>query len=186
MRAKQCVPARLDRSHPIASSPGTSRSCTSTRTRSGGLSRAATTAAMPLSTASAANPELSRASHSCSVAESVPLADDAIGFDNIFHSRPGRGIVQRVRDLAQAVKARFESRAPRCLARTRRGTPCRAPTVAGKRRCRMHGGAAGSRAPKGKRNGKYHHGGFTLEAIDERRRLAALIRDSRDFLPRLR
>jgi hypothetical protein len=83
---------------------------TSTRTRSGGLSRAATTAAMPLSTASAANPELSRASrHSCSVAESVPLADDAIGFDNIFHSRPGRGIVQRVRDLAQVVKARFES-----------------------------------------------------------------------------
>ena len=65
--------AGLDRSHPIASRPGTSRSCTSTRTRSGGLSRAATTAAMPLSTASAANPELSRASrHSCSVAESAP------------------------------------------------------------------------------------------------------------------
>jgi hypothetical protein len=37
------------------------------------------------------------------------LADDAIGFDNIFHSRPRCGIVQCVRDLAQAVKARFES-----------------------------------------------------------------------------
>jgi hypothetical protein len=34
----------------------------------------------------------------------------------------------------------------------------------------MHGGAAGSGAPKRKRNGKYRHGGFTLEAIDERRR----------------
>jgi hypothetical protein len=44
----------------------------------------------------------------------------------------------------------------------------------------MHGGAAGSGAPKGKRNG------FTTEAIDERRRLASLIRDSRDFLSRLR
>jgi len=52
--------------------------------------------------------------------------------------------------------------------------------------CRMHGGAAGSGAPKGKRNGKYRHGGFTTEAIDERRRLAALIRDNRDFLSRLR
>jgi hypothetical protein len=50
----------------------------------------------------------------------------------------------------------------------------------------MHGGAAGSGAPKGKRNGKYRHGGFAMEAIDERRRLASLIRDSRDFLSRLR
>ena len=72
-------------------------------------------------------------------------------------------------------------RAPRCLARTRRGTPCQSPAVAGKTRCRMHGGAAGSGAPKGKRNGKYRHGGFTTEAIDERRRLASLIRDSRVF-----
>ena len=40
--------------------------------------------------------------------------------------------------------------APRCLARTRRGTPCQSPAVAGKTRCRMHGGAAGSGAPKGK------------------------------------
>jgi hypothetical protein len=38
--------------------------------------------------------------------------------------------------------------------------------------------------PKVKRNGKYRHGGFTTEAIDERRRLAALIRDSRDFMRR--
>src|SRR6202022_947866 len=43
----------------------------------------------------------------------------------------------------------------RCLARTRRGTPCQSPAVAGKARCRMHGGAAGSGAPKGTRNGKY-------------------------------
>ena len=73
-----------------------------------------------------------------------------------------------------------------CGARTRAGAPCRARKVVGKTRCRMHGGAAGSGAPKGKRNGKYRHGGFTTEAIDERRRLAALIRDSRDFLSRLR
>jgi hypothetical protein len=74
----------------------------------------------------------------------------------------------------------------KCGARTRSGGPCRAPKVAGKSRCRMHGGAAGSGAPKGKRNGKYRHGGCTIEAIDERRRLASLIRDSRDLLSRLR
>jgi hypothetical protein len=50
----------------------------------------------------------------------------------------------------------------------------------------MHGGAARSGAPKGKRNGKYRHGHFTAEAIDERRRLASLIRESRDLLSRLR
>ena len=75
------------------------------------------------------------------------------------------------------LKTREPSRlrqAPRCLARTRRGRPCQSPAVAGKTRCRMH-----------KRNGKYRHGGFTTEAIDERRRLASLIRDSRDFLSRL-
>jgi hypothetical protein len=59
---------------------------------------------------------------------------------------------------------------------------CPSPAVAGKTRCRMHGGAAGSGAPKGKRNGKYRHGGFTAEAIDERRRLTSLIRDSRGAL----
>jgi len=30
--------------------------------------------------------------------------------------------------------------APRCLAKTRKGTPCMAPRVRGKKRCRMHGG----------------------------------------------
>ena len=75
---------------------------------------------------------------------------------------------------------------PRCGAQTRSGTPYQSPAVAGKARCRMHGGAAGSGAPKGKRNGKYRHGGFTIEASDERRGLASLIRDSRDFLSRLR
>src|SRR5713226_2868725 len=46
--------------------------------------------------------------------------------------------------------------APRCGARTR--TPCRAPAVNGKKRCRMHGGANGSDAPRGERNGNYRDG----------------------------
>jgi len=40
----------------------------------------------------------------------------------------------------------------RCGARTRAGTPCKSPAVAGKRRCRMHGGAHGSGGQPGNRN----------------------------------
>jgi hypothetical protein len=63
---------------------------------------------------------------------------------------------------------------PRCGARTRRGTACRAPAVAEKRRCRMHGGAKGSGAPKGNRNA-LKHGGFTKEALAELAELRGLI-----------
>src|SRR5215207_6426111 len=49
----------------------------------------------------------------------------------------------------------------RCGARTRNADrPCRSWRVTGKSRCRMHGGARGSGAPKGSRNGSYKHGGF--------------------------
>src|SRR5438093_117507 len=51
-----------------------------------------------------------------------------------------------------------EHRAPMYGAKTRRGTPCQSPAVRGKRRCRMHGGATGSGAPSGKRNGNYRNG----------------------------
>jgi hypothetical protein len=43
----------------------------------------------------------------------------------------------------------------------------------GKRRCRMHGGAHGSGAPKGERDGHYRHGFYTAEAIAERQALKA-------------
>ncbi len=70
---------------------------------------------------------------------------------------------------------------PRCGARTRRGTPCRAPAVRGKARCRMHGGAKGSGAPPGNRNA-LKTGQHTAEAIAERKRLRELLRTSRAFL----
>jgi len=40
----------------------------------------------------------------------------------------------------------------------------------------MHGGARGSGAPEGKRNGRYCGGMFTKEAIAERRELAEWLR----------
>ena len=61
-----------------------------------------------------------------------------------------------------------------CGARTRAGTPCRAPAVRGRRRCRMHGGAAGSGAPRGNRNA-LKHGWWSAAERAERTRAAALI-----------
>jgi hypothetical protein len=73
------------------------------------------------------------------------------------------------------------ARSHRCGARTRNGHPCRSPAVRGKRRCRMHGGAAGSGAPMGNQNA-LRHGHYTTGAIAERRSLAELIRLSRTTL----
>jgi len=55
--------------------------------------------------------------------------------------------------------------APRCLATTRSGTACQSPAVRGKRRCRMHGGAAGSGAQLGNRNA-YKHGACSRAVLD--------------------
>ena len=73
---------------------------------------------------------------------------------------------------------------PRCGARTRNGAPCRAPAVNGKRRCRMHGGANGSGAPKGNQNA-LKHGVFTKAAILERAEMREFIKESEEFLKSL-
>ena len=70
---------------------------------------------------------------------------------------------------------------PHCGAKTRSGKPCRSPAVNGKRRCRMHGGAEGSGAPRGNKNA-LKHGRYTREAIEERRSLQGLVRQSRKLL----
>ena len=75
--------------------------------------------------------------------------------------------------------------APRCLARTRKGPPCQAPNVKGKKRCRMHGGAKGSGAPTGERNGNYRHGHYTKAAKANRRHMEKLIRSSRELMDSL-
>ena len=70
---------------------------------------------------------------------------------------------------------------PRCGAKTRRGTDCRSPAVRGKKRCRMHGGAQGSGAPKGNQNA-LKHGGYTKEARGHRARLRAYLREAKKLL----
>ena len=74
------------------------------------------------------------------------------------------------------------NRACRCGARTRGGSPCRSPAVRGKARCRMHGGAAGSGAPEGPRNGAWRHGTRTAEALEMRRWANGLLRGARELI----
>lgn len=69
----------------------------------------------------------------------------------------------------------------RCGAKTRSGKACQSPAVNGKKRCRMHGGAEGSGAPKGNQNA-LKHGQYTRRAIEERRELRRLIHEADEFL----
>lgn len=74
--------------------------------------------------------------------------------------------------------------APRCSAHSKRtGEPCRSPAVRGSTVCRMHGARGG--APKGSRNGRWRHGEFSCEAIEERPQFADLLRHLKPALPRL-
>ncbi len=75
-------------------------------------------------------------------------------------------------------------KAARCSATSKRtGKPCQAPAVKGWTVCRFHG--AGGGAPKGARNGRYRHGLNTKEAVEERRLLGELLRQSRKALAAL-
>ena len=74
-----------------------------------------------------------------------------------------------------------QAQKPEMGAKTRRGTPCQAPAVKGKSRCRMHGGAPGSGAPKGNKNA-LKHGLCTKAAMEEQRSLREFMRDSRQKL----
>ena len=71
--------------------------------------------------------------------------------------------------------------APRCRARTRRGSLCQSPAMKNGR-CRMHGGMSPG-APKGNKNA-LKHGRYTAEAIALRREVAELIRAARELIGR--
>ena len=76
---------------------------------------------------------------------------------------------------------RLARTARRCGARTRRGTRCQCPAIAGRARCRLHGGMSPG-APRGPRNGRYVSGYYSQQAMAERRNLRALIRQMRRAL----
>ena len=70
---------------------------------------------------------------------------------------------------------------PRCGAKTRTGAACQAPAVSGKARCRMHGGAKGSGAPRGNRNA-LKQGGYTHEERAFRKYVRELLRSGEETL----
>jgi hypothetical protein len=78
--------------------------------------------------------------------------------------------------------------APRCGAKTRRGTLCKAPAMTNGR-CRLHGGkSTGPRTLEGlerSRKANYKHGLYSAEIIAERRFIRRLLRDSRELIDRM-
>jgi len=68
----------------------------------------------------------------------------------------------------------------KCSARSKRtGEPCRQPAMANGK-CRFHGGKS-TGAPPGNRNA-WKHGGYSAEALEERRQLRQLLREAQEFL----
>ena len=78
-------------------------------------------------------------------------------------------------DKSLRVRSNAQQRLTDAGRRPARGT-CKTTPVRGKKRCRMHGGAAGSGAPKGNQNA-LKHGLFTREAIAARIDTARMIRE---------
>jgi len=74
---------------------------------------------------------------------------------------------------------------PRCGAKTRTSGACRSPAVHGNKRCRMHGGAPGSGAPRSNRNAR-KHGRFTRSALAERRQIQVLLGQARKLLEEMK
>ncbi len=55
------------------------------------------------------------------------------------------------------------------------------PAVSGKKRCRMHGGAKGSGAPKNNQNA-VKHGTYTKEAFQQRAKMREIFREAKKLL----
>jgi hypothetical protein len=74
--------------------------------------------------------------------------------------------------------------APRCRAKTRKGTSCQAPAMSNGR-CRMHGGkSTGPRTPEGlahSRKANWKHGLYSLQEKEERRQVRVALRILRYF-----
>jgi len=71
---------------------------------------------------------------------------------------------------------------PRCGAKTRNGSLCRAPAMK-TGRCRMHGGKS-TGAPTDNQNAR-KHGLYSRDAIEERRHIRALINSSKELVEKV-
>jgi hypothetical protein len=75
------------------------------------------------------------------------------------------------------------SAAPRCGAKTRKGTPCCCPAMRNKQRCRLHGGSStGPRTERGLARSKranWKHGLYSAKAKMEAKLLRQLLQECR-------
>lgn len=78
--------------------------------------------------------------------------------------------------------------APRCGAKTKKETLCKAPAMANGR-CRMHGGkSTGPRTPEGlerSRKANWKHGYYSAESKGMHRYIQWLLRESRDTIEKV-
>ncbi len=74
--------------------------------------------------------------------------------------------------------------APRCGAHARGGGGCEAPPEPGKRRCRNHGGAPGTGAPRGNRNA-FKHGVYSAAELAQRKAIMDFVRRCNGTLAQL-
>jgi hypothetical protein len=78
--------------------------------------------------------------------------------------------------------------APRCGAKTRRGTSCQRPAMTNGR-CRLHGGlSTGPKTPEGVeriRRSRTKHGRYSEATVTAQRRVHALVKESRALLATL-
>ena len=78
-----------------------------------------------------------------------------------------------------------QTNAPRCGAKTRKGTPCKSPAMKNGR-CRMHGGkSTGPRTPEGlerSRKANWKHGYYSREAAEIKRNMKEFLKDCLEFL----
>ena len=71
--------------------------------------------------------------------------------------------------------------APRCGAKTRRGTSCLSPAVKNHSRCRLHGCGKGSGAPKGNQYA-LKHGQSTTDVKIFKKKVRQSIKQSQEIL----
>jgi hypothetical protein len=94
--------------------------------------------------------------------------------DGMMRKRRKGGVKKPEINPLEDARLSHLSHAPICGARTKEG-PCEGQPISGRRRCRLHGGLSPG-APRGRVNGNYRQGDWTIEAQAERKWVRELVR----------
>ena len=85
-------------------------------------------------------------------------------------------IAKCISELGRATRFGQDWQGKRCLAKTRKGTPCQSPAFKHNGRCRLHGGRSiGPKTEEGRRTiseANYRNGKYTKEKLQQRKNVA--------------